>query len=54
MERRAAYALNRAHELQQRGDLAGAAASLREAVELGDPQHSPRAAFMLSMLDDQQ
>lgn len=54
VERRAAYALNRAHELQQRGDLAGAAASYREAVEFGDPRHSPRAAFILSMLDDQQ
>jgi tetratricopeptide (TPR) repeat protein len=50
---RASYALNRAQELKQRGDITGAAASFREAVELGDPQHSPRAAFMLSMLEDQ-
>lgn len=52
VERRAAFALDRAHELQQRGNRAGAAESLREAIELDDPRHSPRAAFMLSMLTD--
>lgn len=52
VERLAAFALDRAHELQQRGNRAGAAESLREAIELDDPRHSPRAAFMLSMLTD--
>jgi tetratricopeptide (TPR) repeat protein len=49
-ERQAWFAINRAQELQERGDLDGAAESLREAIELDDPHASPRAAAILSLL----
>jgi tetratricopeptide (TPR) repeat protein len=44
------FAINRAQELQERGDVDGATESLREAIELDDPHASPRAATMLSLL----
>jgi tetratricopeptide (TPR) repeat protein len=47
---RASFALNRAYELQRRGDAAAAVASYEEAVDLGDPVLSPRAARMLASL----
>jgi tetratricopeptide (TPR) repeat protein len=50
LEKQAWFAINRAHELQERGDLYGAAASLREAIELDDPRVSPQAATLLSVL----
>jgi tetratricopeptide (TPR) repeat protein len=52
-EQQALFAINRAQELKDRGDVDGAAESLREAVELGDPNASPRAATMLSLLRSQ-
>jgi tetratricopeptide (TPR) repeat protein len=47
---RASFALNRAYELQRRGDAAAAVASYEEAVDLGDPVLSPRAARMRASL----
>jgi tetratricopeptide (TPR) repeat protein len=47
---RASFALNRAYELQRRGDNAAAVASYEEAIHLGDPVLSPRAARMLASL----
>jgi tetratricopeptide (TPR) repeat protein len=47
---RASFALNRAYELQRRGDLAAAVASYEEAIDLGDPVLSPRATQMLASL----
>ena len=47
---RASFALNRAYELQRRGDNAAAIASYEEAIDLGDPVLSPRAARMLASL----
>jgi tetratricopeptide (TPR) repeat protein len=52
-EQQALFAINRAQELQGRGDVAGAAESLRAAIELDDPHASPRAAAMLSLLPSQ-
>jgi tetratricopeptide (TPR) repeat protein len=49
-EQQALFAINRATELQARGDVEGAATSLREAIELNDPTVSERAAVMLSIL----
>jgi tetratricopeptide (TPR) repeat protein len=47
---RASFALNRAYELQRRGDVTGAVASYEEAIALGDPKLSPRASQMLALL----
>jgi tetratricopeptide (TPR) repeat protein len=47
---RASFALNRAYELQRRGDVAAAVTSYEEAINLGDPKLSPRAAQMLALL----
>jgi tetratricopeptide (TPR) repeat protein len=47
---RASFALNRAYELQRRGDVAAAVASYEEAIDLGDPVLSPRATQMLASL----
>jgi tetratricopeptide (TPR) repeat protein len=47
---RASFALNRAYELQRRGDVAAAVASYEEAIGLEDPVLSPRARQMLALL----
>lgn len=52
-EQQALFAINRAQELKERGDIAGAAESFREAIELDDPHSSPQAATMLSLLPRQ-
>jgi tetratricopeptide (TPR) repeat protein len=49
-EQQARFAISRATELKARGDVEGAAASLREAIDLNDPTLSQRAAVMLSSL----
>lgn len=51
-EQQALFAVNRATELQERGYVDGAAASLREAIELDHPRVSPRAQTMLLLLQD--
>lgn len=47
---RTSFALNRAYELQRRGDVAAAVTSYEEAIALGDPKLSPRASQMLALL----
>jgi tetratricopeptide (TPR) repeat protein len=49
---RASFALNRAYELQRRGNVAAAVASYEEAIDLNDPVLSPRATQMLASLSE--
>ncbi|TDQ00624.1 tetratricopeptide repeat protein [Labedaea rhizosphaerae] len=50
-EERARFLLNRSHELETRGDVEGSTAALREAVAIGAPTLSARAAQLLALRD---
>lgn len=50
-EKQASYLINRAQELKSRGDVEGSTAALREAVAIGAPTLSARAAQLLALRD---